>query len=98
MVFPARSQGDGLSLVASPMIMTIFYRRVPATIRLYGVNNGGLSKGPVIPDLGICPNILGNGPGPCDLAKWENDHGIWAQAAPTVILAINKIIIKKQEK
>ena len=33
-------------------------------------------------DLGTCPKILGNGPGPWDLGKWEDDLGIWAQAAP----------------
>ena len=33
-------------------------------------------------DLGICPKILGNGPGPWNLGKWEDDLGIWVQAAP----------------
>ena len=40
----------------------------------------------VVPDLGICPKILGNGPRHWDLGKWEDDLGILAQAAPTVIL------------
>ena len=45
----------------------------------------------MVPDLGICPKILGNGPGPWDLGKWEDDLGIWAQAAPIVMLALNKM-------
>ena len=36
---------------------------------------------PVLLDLGICPKILGNEPGPWDPGKWEDDLGIWAQAA-----------------
>ena len=46
-------------------------------------------------DLGICPKILRNGPGPWDLGKWEDDLGIWAMAAPTVVLALNKIKTEK---
>ena len=53
---------------------------------------------PVLLNLGICPKILGNGPGPWDHGKLEDVLGIWTQAAPTLILTLHKIKRKKTGK